>query len=559
MTFKENSEVRGAKCRKGIQTVNQMAISRRTFLRGVASLGGLAALGAFLPGCGPAASELTPTPTSVKSQDLVIGSAVDVYTIDPAVGFDIAIASTLMGLYDTLFRHVGNPPEVMPWLAESYEVSGDAIEWTFKLVENAVFHDGSPVTASAIKYSAERLLRVGKGPASLFAGIMGAGSVSVLGDYELKVELLRPFAPFLDILPWLFVVNPDVVEANSGEDEGQTWLTEHEAGSGPFTIAEWKPGELYRFKAIPDYWKGWPAEGHLESYVRKVIEDAATRMQALEQGEVDIVDWASSDEQLRFKEMGFRIVEEPSMQFYDIKLNNQAGYTADINVRKAISYAFDYQALQEIWAGRAALAGGPLPPTLEMTPEDLEVYRLDLEKAKAELAKSPWPDGDFDLDFVYVSGLEEERRTGEIIRDQLAELNVRVNVIPMAWADAVSTFEDPKMSPAMFPLYASTAFPDPDNYLWSAYHSSQAGAWTNPGHYKNPEMDALLEEARATADQAERGKLYRQAQKLAVGDAVNIFGVSAPDFHIYSPDVKGLDYCPVMGSEEDFYWLRLES
>jgi len=475
------------------------------------------------------------------------------------VGFDTAIGSSLKGLYDALFRHVGNPPQAIPWLAESYEVSEDATEWTFKLVENAVFHDGSPVTAVAVKYSAERLLRIGKGPASLFAGIVSKNSLSVLGDYTLKIKLLQPFGPFLDTLPWLFIVNPDLVEANAGGDDGQTWLTNHEAGSGPFTMGEWKPGELYEFEAVPDYWRGWPAEGHLEGYVRKVIGDAAARMQALEQGEVDMVDWALPEDQLRLKEMGFLVVEEPTIQTYDIKLNNQEGYTADLYVRKAVSYAFDYQALLEIWAGRAVLAEGPLPPSLEWAARDLEVYRLDLEKARAELAQSPWPEGGFDLDFVYVRGLEEERKTGEVLRDRLAKLNIKVNIIPMAWADAVSLFENPKTSPPMFPLYSGSAYPDPDNYLWSGYHSSQAGEWTNPGHYQNPDMDDLLERARATVDQAERKRLYRQAQQLALDDAVNIFGVSSLDPHIYSQYVKGFDYCPVMGSDEDFYWLRLES
>jgi peptide/nickel transport system substrate-binding protein len=542
------------------EKAGRVTVSRREFLRWAAGIGGVTALGTFLPGCGPTASLATPTPIPAKSRKLVMGTSVDVYTVDPAVGFDYAISSSLKGLYDALFRHVGNPPKAVPWLAESYEVSEDATEWTFKLVQNAVFHDGSPVTAAAVKFSAERLLNIGKGPASLFAGIMDGNSISVLDDHALRIKLLQPFGPFLDTLPWLFVVNPKLVQANAGDDHGQTWLTDHEAGSGPFTMGEWKPGELYEFNAIPDYWKGWPTENHLMAYVRKVIEDAATRTQALEQGEVDMADWMLPEDQLRLKDMpGFWIVEEPSLRIYEIKLNNQEGYTADLHVRKAVSYAVDYQAIQEIWGGRAVLLDGPLPPGLEWAAKDLQVYRLDLEKARAELAQSPWPEGDFDLDYVYVSGLEEERKTGELLRDQLAELNIRVNVIPMAWADAVSAFKNPKTSPPVFPVYYDGAYPDPDNYLWSGYHSSQAGEWTNPGHYQSAKMDDLLERARATVDEAERKDLYRQAQQLALDDAVNIFGVSIPDFHIYSQAVQGVNYCPTTGGAEDFYWYRLES
>lgn len=533
-------------------------LSRRAFLQWTLKAAGVAALSAFLPGCGPSPSEPTAEPLGAGRRTLMMGSAVDLYTIDPAVGFDLAIGSSLKGLYDALFRYVGNPPQVVPWLAQSYEVSEDAMEWTFKLAENAVFHDGTPVTAEAVRYSAQRLLRIGQGAASLFAGVINEDSVTVEGDYVVKFRLLQPFGPFLNILPWLFIVNPRVVQANAGSDDGQNWLKEHDAGSGPFTAGEWKPGEFYEFKAIPDYWKGWPSESHLEGYVRRVITDPVARIQALEKGEVDLIDWAAPEERLRLKEAGFRIVEEPTMRVYEIKLNYHEGYTANVHVRRAISYAFDYQALQEIWGGRATLNVGPLPISLELTARDLEVYRLDLEKAREELRRSPWPDGGFFLDFVYVHGLEEERKTGEILREQLAKLNITVNLIPMAWADAVSTFRDPRTAPAMFPIYAVAAYPDPDNYLWTGYHSSRAGAWSNPGHYQNPRMDKLLEQARATVDRGERARLYRQAQQLALEEAVNIFGVSTPDIHVYSPSVE-LDYCPVMGSDEDFYWARLRS
>ncbi len=538
-------------------------ISRRTFLRGVAGTAGVAALSAFLPGCGLSGGELSPTPSplapSVLSEPgkLIMGSAVDIYTLDPAVGFDSAIGGSLMGIYDALFRHVDDPPRVIPWLAASYDVSDDAMEWTFRLVENAVFHDGSPVTAAAVKYSAERLLRINQGPASLFAGIVGQDSIQVLDDYNFKINLLQPFSAFLHTLPWLFIVNPDLVEAHADGDDGQTWLTDHEAGSGPFTLGEWKPGDLYEFIAVPDYWKGWAADNHLKGYVRRVIEDSGDRVQALAQGEVHVVDWVSPQDQLTLKESGFVIVEEPSLIVYDIKLNNKEGYTADIHVRKAISYAFDYQALLEAWSGRAVLVKGPLPPSLAEAATDLVAYRFDLEKAKAELALSDWPEGGFELDYVYVTGLDEERKTGEILRDQLALIGITVNIIPMAWTDVVTTFKDAKMSPAMFPLYSSSAYPDPDNYLWSGYHSSQVGQWTNPGHYQSGEMDKLLERARATVDAEERKNLYHQAQQLALDDAVNIFCLSTADDHVYSPRVEGFDYCPVMGSNEDFYWLGL--
>lgn len=497
--------------------------------------------------------------SEAENKILVMGSAVDVYTIDPAVGFDEATSSAIKSMYDNLYRHTDNPPRTMPWLAERYEVSDDTKEWTFYLRKDAKFHDGSPVTAEDVVYSAKRLMRIGEGPASIFKGIIDENSAEAVDNYTVKFKLLKPFAPFLNIIPWLFVVNSKIVKEHEGDDLGRKWLETNEAGSGPFTIKKIVPGEVYEFEAVENYWRGWPEEGRLAGYVRKVIRDASDRRKALESGEIHMADWMSPDDQLVLRDVyGMTLIEEPTINTYEIKMNTKRGYTANIHVRKAISYAFDYNALAMLWSGRAPLLKGPLPAGSEWVNRNLNVYGLDMEKAKEELSKSPWPNGGFELDYVYVVGLEEERLTGLIIKSQLAQLNITVNIIPISWTDVVALFSDPNKSPDIFPLYSSSAYSDPDNYLWSAYHSSNAGAWTNPGHYQNAEVDRLLEEARTTIDKEKRKQLYDRAQEIIVEDAPNIFGVSPPDFHVWSPKVKGLVYCPVQGSDEDFYWLRIE-
>ena len=494
-----------------------------------------------------------------EPQMLVIATAVDLYNIDPAVGFDYALSSTSKALYDNLYRHVDSPPRVIPWLAERYEVSEDATEWTFYLRKDARFHDGSPVTAHAVKYSADRLFDIGKGPASLFIGVLDKDGVVVVDDYIVKFKLSKPFAPFIDVIPWLFVVNPGIVEEHRGDDFAQSWLSENEAGSGPFTISKWVAGETYEFKAVEDYWKGWPEQGRLAGYRRLVMRDSSERSRALIDGRAHLADWMLPEDQLLLRDIhGMVLSEEPGLDTYEIKLNNKKGYTSDVYVRRAISYALDYDALEKIWVGRAKMMNGPLPAGSEWENKELSIYRLDLARAGQELSKSPWPNGGFELDFVYVSGLEEERQTGLIVKNQLAKLNISVNIIPMSWADAVALFGEPGSSPDMFPLYSSTAYSDPDNYLWSGYHSSQAGQWTNPGHYENEQVDALLEQARGIIDKEQRKSLYDQAQHIIVKEAVNIFGLTPQDDHVFSPVLKGYDYCPIMGSYEEFYWFRIE-
>jgi peptide/nickel transport system substrate-binding protein len=489
---------------------------------------------------------------------VVMASLVDVYAIDPAVGFDQAIGSSLKQLYDALFRYVGNPPEVVPWIADSYDVSADGKVYTVTMRQDAKFHDGSPVTAQAVVYSAERLLRVGQGAAGLFVGILSPGNTVALDDYTVQFTLDQPYGPFPDILTWLFIVNPTLVEANKGDDDGKTFLSQNDAGSGPFKMGRWQPGELYEFLAVDDYWRGWPNENHPTSVVRQVTVEASTRRLAIESGDADMVDWMSVDDINALNgQNGIVAAPGPTLTVYDVKMNTANGPTSDVNLRRAIAYAVDYDALAAIWSGQATLLKGPLPPSLSTRTEPM--YTHDLDKAKEALAASAYPDGT-DLEYVYVVGLEDERRTGLVLQDSLQQIGINLTITAIPWADAVATFADPTTSPAMFPLYSSTAFADPDNYLWVAFHSSQAGQWTNPGYYRNPAVDALLEQARASTDAAQRTQLYAQAEDQILQDSPNLFLVTTPEDHMVGPRILNYAsyYCPVMGSMEDFYFFQVQ-
>jgi peptide/nickel transport system substrate-binding protein len=316
-------------------------------------------------------------------------------------------------------------------------------------------------------------------------------------------------------------------------------------------MGRWKPGELYEFIAVDDYWRGWPNDNHPTSVIRQVMVEASTRRLSIESGEVDFVDWMSVDDILALAGTnGIIAAPGPTLTVYDVKMNTVDGPTADVNLRRAISYAVDYDAMAAIWSGQAPLLNGPLPSRCPLL---LSRYIYDLDKAKAETQSAP--DGVGGAAW----GLEDERRTGLVLQDSLKDIGVDVTITAIPWADAVATFADPATSPDMFPLYSSTAFADPDNYLWVAFHSSQAGQWTNPGHYKNPDVDALLEQARASTDPAQRKDLYAQAEQMILADSPNLFIATTPEDHIVGARLLNYAsyYCPVMGSMEDFYFFQV--
>lgn len=487
----------------------------------------------------------------------IFASAVDIPNIDPAVGHDGAISETQKALYDTLYRHMHPDSELVPWLATGHEVTDDAVEWIFTLDDRAKFQDGSPLTADTVVYSLQRLLKVNKGVAWMFSGVMSESGVTAVDDHTVKFTLDKPFAPFLHATAWLFVLNPAIVkEHESGDDLAQDWLLDHSAGSGPFKIKRWQPGSVYEFESDPNYWRGWDGP-RLAGYIRQISRESSTKRLALSEGSIHAADWLSvEDIQLLKSEEGVVVPEKPSISTYTIKLNNKRGPTSDINVRRAISYAFDYDAMIGAMAGRATRITGPLAPTIKGVKEDIVGYSVNIEKAKEELAKSDeWKDG-FEIEFMYVTGLEEERKTGLILLDQLSKLNIKVTITPVEWANAVALFSDPEQSPLMFPISSGSDYPDPDNFLWQSFHSSSAGTWMGANHYSNPEVDDLLEDARATTVWDERAELYGQVQEIVVDEAVEIFCYSELGGLVHREELKGYEYCPVMGAGNFWYLMH---
>ncbi len=487
----------------------------------------------------------------------IFASAVDIPNIDPAVGHDGAIATSQKHLYDTLYRHFGNPAELTPWLATGHTVSEDAKTWTFTLDPNAKFKDGSPVDADAVVYSTQRIIDIGQGVAWMFDGILDRDGVTAVDPQTVQFQLNTPFAPFAHAVTWIFVLNPAEVQANETDgDQGQAWLVGNAAGSGPFTISRWEPGNLYEFTADPDYWKGWEGP-HVDGYIHQVSAESSTKRIALQSGDIQMAEWLSpQDKTILSKAAGVVVPMDPSISTYTIKLNNKVGPTSDVNVRRAMSYAFDYDAMIDILGGFGTRIAGPLSTALAGARQD-PVYQTDLDKAKEELAKSAdYADG-FEIDFVYVTGLEEERQTGQILADQLSNLNIKVNVVGMEWANAVALFGDPETSPAMFPIYSGSDYPDADNYLWQSFHSSSAGTWTGASHYINPEVDALLEEGRASTDENKRIEIYNQVQDIVIDEAVEIYLTSPIEALPHREELVGYRYTPVMGSDPWWYAISL--
>lgn len=478
--------------------------------------------------------------------------------MDPSIKYDASIRTMQQAMYDALLKYVDTPPRVVPWLAERYEVSDDGRRYTFHLVDDARFHNGDPVDAEAVRWSFERTLKLGKGPSWMLSAFLKPGNIEAAGPHTVVFNLDRPFAPFTSFLPWWFIMNPKEVMANEVDgDMGQKWLIDNEAGSGPYRLKRVEQGTLYELERVQDYWKGH--QGPLGGIVYKLVRESAAQRAALLRGEADIATGLSPDEFDQLANVpGMVTSTEPALTAFGIKFNTQGEKMSDRNLRKAVAYAFDYDALVKIYNGRAVLQTSPFSDAIKGKITVPDMPRRDLAKAKEYLAKSRWPDGGIELEYVYVQGLEEERLMGLILIDNLKDLNLTLKMVPLTWANMVARGSKVETSPDMMAIFATPVSTDPDAVAIQ-YHPSSHGAYYGVHFYDNPEVTRLIEEARFASEWEKRAPLYAKIQQLIVDDQPEIFGMMRERRIVYRDWVKGFEYSPVRMTEEiDLYPLYIE-
>jgi peptide/nickel transport system substrate-binding protein len=492
---------------------------------------------------------------------LVFGGRQPAPNIDPSQYYDWSSRMLQQSLYDGLLKYVESPPKAIPWLAENWEASPDAKVWTFHLVKNAKFHNGDPVTAEAVRFSFERTLKIKKGPAWMLLDVLDPSGIKVVDDHTVQFTLNKPYAPFETVLPWWYIMNPKVVMAHEKDgDMGQEWMKDGDAGSGPFKKKRWEHGVLYELEAVADYWRGWENPNHIDGFIFKLIREASSQRIAIQKGECDIVEGISPEDfDLVAKMPGIYVSNDPGLTTFGIKMNNQKGYTKDINLRKAISYAFDYDSLIKIYNGNAILEDSPFPIGLKghVSLKD-KMYRQDLQKAKEYMQKAGYPDGGIELEYVYVQGLEEERKMGLVLIDNLGKLGIKVKMVPLTWPNMVARGSKVDTSPDMIAIFATPVFNDPDVVAYQ-YHKNSWGKYYGTAHYNNAEVWKLTEQARVIADFNERMKYYEKIQNMILDDAPEIFGMQYNRRWAFRDYVKGFVFSPVRFTGEiDMYQLYIE-
>jgi peptide/nickel transport system substrate-binding protein len=493
----------------------------------------------------------------VPKDTLVVGVPSDIHTLDPAVSSDNYDWRQIYVCYDRLVKYkVVNgqgSTEVEPMAAESWSVSPDGSEWTFKIRKGISFDDGTPLDAKAVKFSFERVLKIGKGPADNLGAIK---TVDVVDDYTAKITLKNPFGPFLQTLATdaASIVNPNIMKHEKDGDLAQAWLAQNIDGSGPFRLAEWSRGERCVLEAKPDYWGAKPK---VKKVIIRFMRESSDRRMALEKGDIDIAENILIDQIPALEKNPDLVVGRYASQLVEyVYLNCQKAPLDNKLVRQALNYAVDYKGIIDyVLQGNGVQMRGPVPKGMWGHNPKVFQFQRDVEKAKALLKEAGHADG-LDLTLIYSERRATWEQIATILQSNFADIGVKLELQLMAnptLRDKIDRGDFQLCLGAWSPDYA-----DPSMFMNFWFDSKNGGLPGNRSFYKNEKVDQLIRKAISISDQAERVKLYNQAQDITMEDAPYILLYQTQAMVPMRKEVKGFVFNPMLESMYNFESIHKE-
>jgi len=463
-----------------------------------------------------------------RDETTVIAYRNQIDTLDPARADYQQTDNSDQLLYDTLIGY--DKGKMVPQVASTFTYSPDVTSIDLTLRSGVTFHSGNPLTAKDVVYSLDRYKAVGQG---IIGQISTYKSSTAVDDSHVKIELTQPDSLFMGALSRVYILDSKLVAQHAGSDQAQSWLLDHDAGSGPFTLVS-ASGGTYQMSRADKFWD-FDAKRPKTIILRR-IDDQATIRDEIRAGNVD-GGWISYDDKDAFAGKNVVVGASPDTFQMAIYFNTSTGPTANPAVREAVRLAFDYKgALSTIYKDQGTIANGPLPTNLTCRP-DLPASAQDLNKAKAVLADAGL--SDLTLTMRYQPNFPEHAAAATLLQSDLSKIGVKLKLEPIAFSDYLTMLNDPKTIPSIMLLGEGASYPDTGVMVVNTFWSKKIG--TNRGGYANPAADALIEKAIVTPDADARCKIYSQVQQTVDGDYATMPLYTVSMLWAWRSDIKGTD------------------
>ena len=463
-------------------------------------------------------SSVAQDPPPVRGGNVTVAIAADPPGWDPTLSTSQEIARVTYGnVYEGLVRF-DRDGAIVPALATAWQVSADGLAWTFTLREGVRFHDGSPLTVGDVLAKFERA----RDPDS---GHVNTGYYAPVVDVrapDARTVVFELDTPSRSLLYNL--ARPDAIIYPAARQETQR---SQPVGTGPFVFARYVEGSEVRLERFADYWN---AElPYLDGATFRIIGDANARVAALQAGDVDYVGAAIPPEQVRVLQVNpdLKVASGTATAEITLAMNNARAPFDDPRVRQAITHAIDKRLIVEgAFFGLGTVIGTHMSPSEAYYVDLTGTYPYDPERARALLAEAGHAGG-LSFDFELPEPYAIERRTGEIIAQQLREVGIEVNLSVVEWGTWIQR------------IFLAA---DYDMTIIGHSEPRDINIYGNPDYYyqyDNPRIGELLAQAESAPTAEAETAAYREIARVIAEDAVNVWVFSPASTVAVRADVYG--------------------
>jgi peptide/nickel transport system substrate-binding protein len=442
-------------------------------------------------------------------------------------------------MYSRMVR-IDHEMELHPDMATDWEVSDDGLEWTFQLIDNAVFHNGRACTAEDWVFSINRLRDPDEGTAFV-QDIDFIDEVEAVSDTELVIRLSSAYAdlPILAGMYWFRVVAEETVDSIASEP----------VGTGPYQLRSHSPGERTVIERFEDYYNA-DEEGFIDEIHYIMIEEETSRLTGLTGDTIDFVNEVTPSALPMVQDAPNMVIEEVVTGSYQpVVMDVTESPFDNLQVRQALKLVLDRsEYLQAVFQGVGTEGNDqPVPPVDPMY-ADIPVPERDIDRARELLEEAGYGDG-LEVELHYTAGRVGLQESALTMQEMAQEAGITIELTnhpnDTYWADIWLNR----------PFYLSnwTGRPMADQALSVAYLS---GAPWNEANWSNEEFDEIVREARSVADEDERRELYRQAQEILAEEGGAIIPYFMSVTGVWNEKVRGYNMHPLRWVEFHRVWIE---
>ena len=442
---------------------------------------------------------LLTTPALAAGDTLIVASPYDAKTLDPHLTNDSGSQNAMRQIYEKLIAFDADK-EVVPSLAERWEVLEEGRAYKFYLKKGVKFHNGEEMKADDVLFSLKRSLSPEASPIHAYSTYMDPDGFEKVDDHTVIVRIKKPMGAFLASMNHGYA---SILSEKAVGEGGRNYGMEP-VGTGPFKLAKWTKGDRIVLDRFEDYHGRQPA---LKSIVIRAVTETTSRTIELESGAVDLALTIPGADVKRLEDNAkLEVKRVPGQELFYMAFNMDLEPWKDPRVREALSLAINREGIvKAVFRGYATPASGPWSKAVKYAPQEVPVLAYDLERAKSLMKEAGYEKGFKMTLLTYES--KSATDIAAILQAEYRKIGVEVEIKLFEWGAYIETIKAEDHAPFVLAWSAGAPALDPFFFAGPKFHSGVIGS-SNRARLNDPEVDALIDRGASTQDGPEREQIY---------------------------------------------------